>query len=333
MKKTLRKIIPFILMTGTVTMSGCSMYSSKADTLENIVGFYEPDVWQGKKEKADEEPYDRKAEEGTVAYFTIDKEGYAYYGFKDNNTDPWIRPAFATYTHDDDKPELYKAVTIEGKVSTVYAWEKRVGCLDESPMGFRRQEVVIEKRPFKNKTEMVSTLSYTIPWHEYTWYNPHKIQKYQYVSYKKISDATGYAVINEKLGTSYNQILPYELDGLSGYWVYRCQPKEGSGIDNKGVYEYAILDVGSFANNEFTVYYSLKENPGQQTAKAQFAVKEKGHSYTITFSGKVYNGTGVGVTTDQFTYGEEDKMLDESFSSYYGSEATLDYIIEQETAE
>ena len=76
--KTLKKIIPFILLASTATMSGCSMYSSKADTLENIVGFYELEIWKGKHEASDEDPYDRKAEEGTVAYFTIDKDGYAY---------------------------------------------------------------------------------------------------------------------------------------------------------------------------------------------------------------------------------------------------------------
>ena len=108
-----------MLLAATSLTTGCSMYSSKADTLENIVGFYELEIWSGKHEATDEETYDRKAEEGTVAYFTIDKNGYAYYGFKDNETEAWVKPAFAHYTADDDNPELYKAVTIEGKVDTV----------------------------------------------------------------------------------------------------------------------------------------------------------------------------------------------------------------------
>ena len=331
MKKAFKKIIPFVLLVGTTTMSGCSMYSSKADTLENIIGFYELEIWSGKHEAADEETYDRKADEGTVAYFTIDAEGYSYYGFKDNNTEAWVKPAFATYKHDDDKPELYEAVTIEGKVDTVYAWEKRVGCLDESPMGFKRQEIKKGNGIFK-KTEMVSTLSYTIPWHEYTWYNPHKIQKYQYVQYRRISDATGYAVINEKLGTNFQMTVPYEIYGLNGYWVYRCQVKEGSGLDNKGDFEYAILDMGSYSNGKLTVTYSLKSSPGKQTTTADVSVNEKGKSYIVTFRNKAFNGTGIGCTTDQSTYGEDSQLIDESFSMFYSSDLTIDEIIAQETA-
>ena len=331
--KTLRKIIPFMLLTATAfTTSGCSMYSSKADTLDNIVGFYELEIWQGKKEKTDEEPYDRKAEEGTVAYFTIDKDGYAYYGFKDNNTEAWVKPAFATYRHDDDEPELYEAVTIEGKVPTVYAWEKRVGCLDESPMGFKRQEVVVEKRvwPLKDKTEMKSTLAYTIPWHEYTIYNPHKIQKYQYVQYKRISGDTGYDVINQKLGTNFQMTKPYEIYGLDGYWVYRCQYKEGSGLDSRGAYDYAILDMGSYSNGKLTVTYALKENHVRQTVQVPVAALEKGRSYSVTFNGKAFNGTGIGCTTDQTTYQESDPLIDESFSYFYSSDLSLDQIIDEE---
>ena len=327
--KTLKKIIPFILLASTATMSGCSMYSSKADTLENIVGFYELEIWKGKHEASDEDPYDRKAEEGTVAYFTIDKDGYAYYGFKDNKTEAWVKPAFATYKHDDDEPELYEAVTIEGKVDTVYAWEKHVGCLDESPMGFKRQEIKTGDGMFKKK-EMVSTLSYTIPWHSYNIYNPPKVQKYQYVQYRRISDATGYAVINEKLGTNFSMTVPYEIYGLSGRWVYRCQPKEGGGLDSRGDFEYAILDLDSYSNGNLTVTYSLKASPGRQTTTAKVSVNEKGRSYIITFRDKAFNGTGIGCSTDQSTYGAESKVLDESFSTFYSANLSVDEIIELE---
>ena len=97
---------------------------------------------------------------------------------------------FATFTHDDEKPELYSAVEIKGTNQTVYAWEKKVGCLAEPTMGFKAE---------KKK----STLSYTIPWFEYTIYNPHKIQKYQYVCYKKISSVPVQALgVGTLLGTT-----------------------------------------------------------------------------------------------------------------------------------
>lgn len=337
MKNTLRRIIPLVLVAGTTAMSGCSMYSSKADTLENIVGFYELNEWKGKHESTDEETYDRKAEEGTVAYFTIDKDGYCYYGFKNKDTEPWVKRAFASYVHDDEKPELYKAVEINGHVPTVYAWEKTIGCLAEPTMGFKRQEVVIQKNnwPKKDKTEMVSTLSYTIPWHEYTWYNPHKIQKYQYVSYKRISDATGYEVINQKLGTNYNPTLPYEMEGMTGRLVYRVQYKENQTGSNKGQYEYAIIDLDTYSDGKVKLYYSLAENPGQHVEDIQLTVKEIGKSMQCTIFGKTFTTNGYGFETQLGgpEYTEADLINWETFThAEYSYEATLDEIIAAETA-
>lgn len=337
MTKTLKKIIPLLVLTGTTLMPGCSMYSSKADTLENIVGFYELDVWSARREVDDEETYDRKAEEGTVAYFTIDKDGYAYYGFKDNNTDAWVKPAFATFKKDDDEPELFKAVSIKGKVDTVYAWEKKVGCLDEPIMGFKRQEIVVEERsfPFADKKEMVSTLSYTIPWHSYNIYNPPKVQKYQYVSYKRISDATGYSVINDKLGTNYSPKFPYEMEGMHGRLVYRCQYNEGQNGSTKGPYEYAILDLDSYANGKIKLYYSLAANPGQQVEDIEVTVHEKGKSVKATIFGRTFYSNGLGFETSQTSgeYSETDAINWESFSHFtYNYDATLEDLIAQEKA-
>lgn len=336
MKNTLRRIIPLILVAGTTAMSGCSMYTSKADTLENIVGFYELDVWSGKHESTDEQTYDRKAEEGTVAYFTIDKDGYCYYGFKNKDTEPWVKRAFATYLHDDDKPELYKAVTINGNVPTVYAWEKTVGCMAEPTMGFKRQEVVVEKKtwPFKDKTEMVSTLSYTIPWHEYTWYNPHKIQKYQYVSYKRISDATGYEVINQKLGTNYSPTLPYEMEGMKGRLVYRVQYKQDQSGSIKGSYEYAVIDLDSYANGKVKLYYSLAANPGQQVLDIQMEMNEVGKSMKCNIFGKTFVTNGVGLETqvDAPEYAEDIINWETFGHAEYSYEATLDEVIAGEKA-
>ena len=71
MKKTLRKIIPLMLLGATSLTTGCSMYQSKAAEKELFVGTYELDVYKARHEmNAEEEPYDRKAEEGIIA-FTI----------------------------------------------------------------------------------------------------------------------------------------------------------------------------------------------------------------------------------------------------------------------
>ena len=317
MKKTLLKIIP-LLLVGSTLAAGCgSMYTSKADTKENMVGCYELDIYQSKKESAEEEPYDRKAEEGIVAYFTFDMDGYGYYGYKDNNTPARVDQIFATFTADDDEPEKFKAVSLKGTNQTIYYWEKKVGCLDEPPMGFNRG---------KDKT----TLSYTLPWHEYTIYKPHKIQKYQYVCYKKVSDKTGYEEINRLLGTSYKPDRPYEMKYMmGGYYPYRCQAKEGSGIGSKGIYEYAVLDMNHYVNDKLTIYYSLAAEPGQKTAEVSVSIKEKGQSVHFEWNDKEFTSSASAFVTE---FKEDADIQNESFTMWYSAELTLEEVIAQETA-
>ena len=316
MKKIL-KTIPVFLLSATI-LSGCSMYTSKADTKENIVGFYELEIYSSKHESTDEETYDRKAEEGISAYFTIDADGYGYYGYKDNNTEARVDAVFSTFIPDDDKPELFKAIELVGTNQTVYNWDKKVGCLDEPTMGF--------KNDGKKKT-----LSYTILWHEYTWYNPHKIQKYQYVCYTKISDETGYEPINRKLGTSYTPDRPYEMKYMyPGYYPYRCQAKEGTGIGQKGIYEYALLDMNNVSGNKIPLIYSEAANPGQKRSEVTFAVKEAGKSVSFMLNDKefVSNSSSFGTV-----FSEESDIQMESFTYWYSSEMTLDEVIAQETGQ
>ncbi len=317
MENTLKRIIPLFLL-GIISFSGCSMHTSKADKKENIVGLYELETYTSKHESADEEPYDRKAEEGIVAYFTIDMDGYGYYGYKDNNTPARVDAVFSTFTPDIDNPELYSAIELVGTNQTVYAWEKKVGCLDEPPMGFKAD---------KNKT----TLSYTIPWFEYTIYNPHKIQKYQYVCYKKISNETGYEPINRLLGTSYSPDKSYEMKYMNGgYYPYRCQAKEGTGIGQKGIYEYALLDMNSFENNKLNIIYSEAENPGQKIMSVDVSIKEAGRSVSFIFNGKEFISNASSFST---VFDEESDIQSESFTFWYSADLTLDEVIAQETAQ
>lgn len=317
MKKIVKYSLPLLLLA-SITASGCSSYTSKADTKENIVGLYELEIYQSKKESPEEDPYDRKAEEGIFAYFTVDMDGYGYYGYKDNKTSAWIKPVFSKFVVDDDKPELFKAIELNGSSETVYMWDKKVGCLDEPTMGFRAE---------KKK----STLSYTISWHEYTIYKPHKIQKYQYVCYKKLSDETGYASINKLLGTSYTPDKPYEMRNMTkGYYPYRCQSKEGSGIGSKGIYEYALLDLNSFKDNKMNVIYSEAANPGQKTKEVTISVKEKGVSVAFTFNDKEFVSNGSSFST---AFSEESDIQQESFTRWYSDELTLEEVIAQEIVE
>ena len=316
MKKALLRIIP-LLVGAAITTSCGSMYTSKADKKENFVGLYELDVYKSKHESSEEDPYDRKAEEGISAYFTIDIDGYGYYGYKDNKTAAWVSQVFSSYVEDDDEPGLYKAINMVGTNQQIYAWEKKVGCLAEPTMGFR-------------KNNNVATLSYTIPWFEYTIYNPAKIQKYQYVEYKKISDETGYDAINRLLGTSYAPTRPYEMkDMRAGYYPYRCSSKEGSGIGSKGIYEYALLDMNNISNNRLNIIYSETSDPGQKTTQVEFAVKEKGRSVAFRFRDREFVSTIASFSTAFF---EDSDIQSESFTCWYASELTLEEVIAYELA-
>ena len=340
MKKTLKKIIPMVLLFGTTTMSGCSMYSSKADKKENFVGFYELDIYQSKHEASDEETYDRKAEEGISAYFTLDIDGYGYYGYKSNTEEAWVKPVYSHYVSDDEKEGLYKAISLGANLRKTWAWDKKVGDLDEPTMGFKRQEIKTGDGLFKKK-EMVSTLSYTIPWHEYTWYKPHKIQKYQYVCYKKISDSTNYQQINEKLGTNFVPNKPMEMAATNGFYIYSFSLKEGVNPDTfEKPYEYVILDSNSYSNGQFTMYYSETANPGKKSQKVQTSIVIPGSSYSVealgrTFVGSISNANEYTcityLNTDSSLYTEEDNYSFEQFAPYNGEATTIDELITELT--
>lgn len=314
MKKTLIRIIP-LLLGAAISVSCSSMYTSKPDKKENIVGLYELDVYKSKKESSEEEPYDRKAEEGIVAYFTIDLDGYGYYGYKDNITEARVDQVFSTFIEDDDEPGLYKAISMVGTSKTVYNWEKKVGCLAEPTMGF-------------NRSGDIATLSYTIPWYEYTIYNPHKIQKYQYVSYKKISDETGYEAINNLLGTSFVPTKPYEMKEMrAGYYPYRCSTKEEAHIGPKGIYEYALLDMNNISGNKLNIIYSEVSDPGQKTTQVEFDVEVKGKSVSFKFHDRWFISSIAGFSTD---FLEDADISSESFTSWYQPELSLEEVIELE---
>ena len=323
-----------MLLGATSLTTGCSMYQSKAAEKELFVGTYELDVYKARHEmNSEEEPYDRKADEGIKAYFSLDINGSGFYGYKDNKTEAWIDSVFSRYIVDDEKPELFKAIKMSNGVvdNDVYEWDWKVGCLDEPTMGFQYKEVKKEgiAGVFGKKT-MEYTLSYTIPQRHNNIMN--KDIRYQYVSYKKISNETGIAPINKALGTSFAFDKPYELKRADGYYVYRCQAVEGSGIGEKNNYEYAILDMTSYSNGKARVVYSLASEPGQKTEEVEFTMGEYGSSMNMTFLGTTFHSVslGLGIETEFNNSGD---IQQERFSkSIYSDTLTLDEIIAQETA-
>ena len=327
--KTLRKIIPFLLLGASAcTTTGCSIHHSKAAEKSKIVGTYELTEYKGEKTFKAEEKYDRKAEEGIVAYFSIDIDGYCYYGYKDNQTAAWVKQGFATFNPDSKEEDKYESVKITDGVSNVMDYNKKVGCMDESPMGFYFTE---KKRDgvagFFGKKDEICTLSYTDP----AWEKPisHTKVYYQYVCYTKISSETGLAKINSLMGTSVSFVKPYEIKQASGYYVYRCESINDSGIGPRNMYEYAILDMDSYSNGKAKVYYSTVENPEQHVVDATFSMGTKGYSMNASILGSNFQSSSLGVSFNTETK-EGGPIIRESFTKYYGEGLTLNEIIDKE---
>lgn len=339
--KTLRKIIPLMLLAASaVSVSGCSSYHSKPDKKENFVGFYVLETYNSKHAKTDEETYDRKAEEGIVACFTLDINGYGYYGYKSKTVDAWVKPVYSTYIQDDDDPSLYKAIHLTDNLKNVYAWDWKVGDLDEPTMGFNSGERVVKDRPWPlpDVKETVSTLSYNIPWVTYTAYNPDREQIYQDVVYKKMSSSTDYKQINELLGTNFVPNKPMEMGGTNGFYMYSYSIKDSARESFVKPYEYAIIDAETYSNGKMTMYYSETSNPGMKTTQVPVAITNPGSGYKVTAFGRDFYGSISNsseytcvtyLNTDSSKYSDEDPYVSESFSPYIGEARTLGEVIDK----
>ena len=319
--KTLRKIIPLLTLVGGLT-TACSSYSSKPGKLKNLVGTYELDVYKMKVDdnNPEEEAYDHKAKIGCVAYLSIDEEGYGYYGYKDNETPARIDSVFSVFHYDEEKPELIKSITMSDGKTQVYADEQKVGCMDESQMGFRDEL-------FKKQ------LNYTL--HSgHMMFQPERKIKYQHVEYKRVSKEASLAKVNELLGTSATFNKPYEMKRCEGFYAYSCYYKDGMGYEKYGDYDYAVLDFESYSEGKIDLTYALKSDHERHTEKVQVSILEKGKSFTASIFGRTftcdgaYNDLGrwLNGNNDQYT-SDTEKLAGESFAPYSGEAKTLDEVI------
>ena len=323
-----RKLIPLIVVS--TSLASCTTYKSKPGKIEHLVGTYELISYKMKKEEVSEgndgdTTYDKKAEIGAVAYFSVDANGYGFYGYKDNSTDPKVDSVFFTFKYSEKKPQLIEAINMENGVTIVSDAHICPGCMDEPNFGF-------QDRWFKK------SLNYTVnSGHEA--FHPEIKVPYRYVEYKRISKETGLNVVNQRLGTSVTFTKPYEMKAMSGYAVYRCSPKDWS-EGNKGKYEYAILDFDSYQNGEIDMIFSLKESPARQTKKVSISVAEKGKTMKIEGLGKTfysfnneYNKLSEGYFSSKYEdYSDSDSYSVESFDKWTNPDATLDEIIASETS-
>ena len=331
--KTLKKLIPLMLLTASAfATSGCSMYSSKADEKKYFIGTYVLEEYKAKHSADEQDPYDKKADEGIVAYFTVNDDGYGYYGYKSNAKEARVYPIYSTFVADDEKEGLFKAIEMKDGISDVRDPQRVVGCGDEPTLGFKRFEKVVEDRPWPlaDKKEMVCTLAWTIP-HYVNPFNKKEEIQYSYACYKKVSDDASLAKLNSLMGTSYTPTKPYELGKMSGFATYAYNAKDP--MTYNAPYEYAIIDYNSYANGKYTLYYSEASNPGKRSVQVPVTITAPG-SFKVTWNGKDFLGSGtvqnlaMSIQTDYSIYSETDELSSEWFSNVYNDELTIDEVIE-----
>jgi len=326
MKKTLKKFIPLLITAGTLV--SCSVHSSKPGPLKDLVGLYELEVYNKKHDPSDTDVYDYKAEIKAKAYFTIDKDGYGFYGYKDKNTKARVDQVFSTFTYDsknEDHPDYITSVSMNDGVTKKMAWEKAAGCLDENPLGF-------------HDTTVKKYLEYMIPYHKYTWYKPAKIEEYQYVQYKRISDKGGLKEINNLMGTNVSFKRPFEMKSVGRFLYYCCSPNEGQETKKFGIYDYVVIDTETYSNGKVKLYYALTEDHEAHIVDVPVTIVEKGHSFSIRILGKDYKGViaqeikNSGIQVTGYEYTSEDPYISENFASYMGQQTTINNVIAELTA-
>ena len=99
-----------------------------------------------------------------------------------------------------------------------------------------------------------------------------------------------------------------------------------------------MLDANSYSNGKYTVYYSLKSNPGQKTTEIPVNIEQKGHSFSVMFGEqKFYGGAEYGplatyLSTRMEDYPPGSQIIEENFTNYWGSELSLAEVIANEKA-
>lgn len=321
MKTTIKKIIPLLVLAGT--LAGCSMYGSKPGPVEDLVGLYELEMIKKKHNVDDKDTYDYMSEIGAKAYFTINKDGYGYYGYKDKNSKARVDQVFSIFgyngddeTYEEDHPEYVKSIVLTDGLKDIAKKDSEVGCLSEPVLGFH--DTITKK-----------FLEYTIPYYKGS-INKKYIQYYQYVQYKKIGDDTSLKKINSLMGTSAKFVRPYEMKAMTRFMVYSCNHNSqfDEDVNPYGYYDYAFLDVDSYKNGYIKFYYREAGESVDQVVNARVTVKEKGHSVNVHVLDKDFVNESAGklLTKNlpvQYTYDlNNDHYIDESFGIYQGTAST-----------
>ena len=313
----MKKLIPLLVISGT--LMGCSMHGYKPGPIEDLVGLYELEIIKKKHDQSDTDTYDYMAEIGAKAYFTITKDGYGYYGYKDNKTAARVDQVFSKFEYDKDNekhPEYIKGVTLHDGLKDINTNKKEVGCLDEPQYGF-------------HDTALKKYLEYTIPYYQ-GYINKKYVQYYQYAQYKRIGDDTSLKKINQLMGTSAKFVRPFEMKAMTRFMIYSCNHNDAieEEANPSGYFEYAFLDIDSYKNGSIKFYYRQAGETQDLVSSARVTIKEKGSVANVHVLDKDFQNGRYGKCLGanlavQYEYDlVNDHYISESFGIYQGTAAT-----------
>lgn len=225
MKKILLYVICVaIVVTTLFGLTAC--YTSKPDTMENVIGTYKLTYFTSKPKDAgqDVEATDMIKEKGVAAYLVIKNDGTGYYAFK-NNEKSWVRSIRLTYTFDEDDSSKVKELR----------YTDGMGAKDTERYPGTGKEVLgltfnkKEKKLHYNQPAILSVKQSTV------------------VTYEKVSDSTDLNYVLSKMSIVAS-VAPFELSGLTTLRL--------SDYGDSCPYIYYILSFN--AAGKVDEYYQLK---------------------------------------------------------------------------
>lgn len=305
---------------------GCSSYQSKAGKLSELVGTYQLTSYTTKPDASTEE-IDLLSETGAEAYLIVGENSYGYYVYKDNSTPVWCDSVFIEYTPDDEEPDLIKAIEYTCGIPD-HHWTKEMcpGYGTEPPMGFNVKTKSLSYHRLRTSSKIFGK------------------QTDLRATYKKVSDDTTLAFVENKLSVSFGTLARYELKNLDRFLVF--EPTNDS--PEYGKYDYFLMRYHATTQ---TADYYYKEKEGQAKEELGVSVpfvpetKENAPYFrgTLTIKGIAYevsidsyelrplpylNHT---VNSEPDAQGTSYWIYSDNFNPYYGESTTAEGIIAELT--
>lgn len=235
MKNSIRRLLSLamvliLILSTTTVLSGC--YVTNSGKMKKVEGTYELTTYRGDS--------DWLAERGMKLIMVIRADGTGYYGYKDNDTEPFIAELRCRFTADPDESGKYEYVEIDFKGDGEY------------------EKFAINAGRWRKKTNLNSQKP---KWKGNLFEGTAEIDYQIHVDFTRIDKATDRSVIDEHFAGA--PVLPYGIRKHSG--AYEFKSLEGGvypdvvGYIPPSPLVYLYLDL-DFSSGKGTAYYMLKSN-------------------------------------------------------------------------